>query len=247
MSKVVLVTGSSNGIGRGTIIRFAREGYNVIINYNKDEKNAYALKEETEKKYGVSASVLRCDISNEEDVKNMVSKIIEQYGHIDVLVNNAAIEICSDFNEKDRESFIKVLNTNVVGTFLVSKYVGNEMKKVGKGRIINISSNNGIDKYDPSTLEYDASKSAVINMTYNLAKEFAPYIKVNCVAPGWVKTEKIEQLDKSLDNKFIASESEKILLGRFANVEEIANVIYFLSSEEASYINGAVIRVDGGY
>ena len=247
MSKVVLVTGSSNGIGRGTIIRFAREGYNVIINYNKDEKNAYALKEETEKKYGVSASVLRCDISNEEDVKNMVSKIIEQYGHIDVLVNNAAIEICSDFNEKDRESFIKVLNTNVVGTFLVSKYVGNEMKKVGKGRIINISSNNGIDKYDPSTLEYDASKSAIINMTYNLAKEFAPYINVNCVAPGWVKTEKIEQLDKSLDNKFIASESEKILLGRFANVEEIADVIYFLSSKEARYINGTVIRVDGGY
>lgn len=247
MSKVVLVTGSSNGIGRGTIIRFAREGYNVIINYNKDEKNAYALKEETEKKYGVSASVLRCDISNEEDVKNMVSKIIEQYGHIDVLVNNAAIEICSDFNEKDRESFIKVLNTNVVGTFLVSKYVGNEMKKVGKGRIINISSNNGIDKYDPSTLEYDASKSAIINMTYNLAKEFAPYINVNCVAPGWVKTEKIEQLDKSLDNKFIASESEKILLGRFANVEEIADVIYFLSSKDASYINGTVIRVDGGY
>lgn len=247
MSKVVLVTGSSNGIGRGTIIRFAREGYNVIINYNKDEKNAYALKEETEKKYGVSASVLRCDISNEEDVKNMVSKIIEQYGHIDVLVNNAAIEICSDFNEKDRESFIKVLNTNVVGTFLVSKYVGNEMKKVGKGRIINISSNNGIDKYDPSTLEYDASKSAIINMTYNLAKEFAPYINVNCVAPGWVKTEKIEQLDKSLDNKFIASESEKILLGRFADVEEIADVIYFLSSKDASYINGTVIRVDGGY
>ena len=247
MSKVVLVTGSSNGIGRGTIIRFAREGYNVIINYNKDEKNAYALKEETEKKYGVSASVLRCDISNEEDVKNMVSKIIEQYGHIDVLVNNAAIEICSDFNEKDRESFIKVLNTNVVGTFLVSKYVGNEMKKVGKGRIINISSNNGIDKYDPSTLEYDASKSAIINMTYNLAKEFAPYINVNCVAPGWVKTEKIEQLDKSLDNKFIASESEKILLGRFADVEEIADVIYFLSSKEARYINGTVIRVDGGY
>ena len=247
MAKVVLVTGSSNGIGRGTIIRFAREGYNVIINYNKDEKNAYALKEETEKKYGVSASVLRCDISNEEDVNNMVSKIIEQYGHIDVLVNNAAIEICSDFNEKDRESFIKVLNTNVVGTFLVSKYVGNEMKKVGKGRIINISSNNGIDKYDPSTLEYDASKSAIINMTYNLAKEFAPYINVNCVAPGWVKTEKIEQLDKSLDNKFIASESEKILLGRFADVEEIADVIYFLSSKEASYINGTVIRVDGGY
>lgn len=247
MAKVVLVTGSSNGIGRGTIIRFAREGYNVIINYNKDEKNAYALKEETEKKYGVSASVLRCDISSEEDVKNMVSKIIEQYGHIDVLVNNAAIEICSDFNEKDRESFIKVLNTNVVGTFLVSKYVGNEMKKVGKGRIINISSNNGIDKYDPSTLEYDASKSAIINMTYNLAKEFAPYINVNCVAPGWVKTEKIEQLDKSLDNKFIASESEKILLGRFADVEEIADVIYFLSSKEASYINGTVIRVDGGY
>lgn len=247
MAKVVLVTGSSNGIGRGTIIRFAREGYNVIINYNKDEKNAYALKEETEKKYGVSASVLRCDISSEEDVKNMVSKIIEQYGHIDVLVNNAAIEICSDFNEKDRESFIKVLNTNVVGTFLVSKYVGNEMKKVGKGRIINISSNNGIDKYDPSTLEYDASKSAIINMTYNLAKEFAPYINVNCVAPGWVKTEKIEQLDKSLDNKFIASESEKILLGRFADVEEIADVIYFLSSKEARYINGTVIRVDGGY
>ena len=120
------------------------------------------------------------------------------------------------------------------------------MQKEKSGKIINISSNNAIDKYDPSTLEYDASKSAIINMTYNFAKEFAPFINVNCVAPGWVKTEKVLKLDNELDGKLISSESDKILLKRFADPTEIANVIAFLAGDEASYINGTVIKVDGG-
>lgn len=247
MNKTVLITGSSRGIGKACAMHFAKLGYNVVINYKEGKDEAIQIKEELEKKYSIEALVIQCDISDEDSVIEMVDKIKEKYNKIDVLVNNAAIEYTSELTSKNSKTFEEILKVNVVGTFLVSKYVGTLMLQQKYGKIINVSSNNGIDKYDPSTLEYDASKSAVINMTYNFAKEFAPYINVNCVAPGWVKTEKIEKLDEELGNKFIESESSKILLKRFAESFEIANVIVFLASEEASYINGTVIKVDGGY
>lgn len=246
MNKTVLITGASKGIGKACAIQFAKQGYNVVINYKSSKEEALELREELEKKYSIESLALQCDISNEEAVIEMINIIKEKYNTIDVLVNNAAIEYTSELMDKNSEVFEEILKVNVIGTFLVSKYVGTLMLKQKQGKIINVSSNNGIDKYDPSTLEYDASKSAIINMTYNLAKEFAPYINVNCVAPGWVKTEKTEKLDDELDNKFIESESDKILLQRFAEPSEIANVIEFLASDKASYINGTIIKVDGG-
>ncbi len=247
MSKVVLVTGSSNGLGKAIIEKYAENKYNVVINYNTDKLSAEKLKKYVEEKYCVKSLVVKADVSEEEEVKNMIYQIMDEFGHIDVVVNNAGVETTSEVINKTKETFRNVLDVNLIGTFLVSKYAASEMIKNKTGNIINISSNNGIDKYDPSTLEYDASKSAIINLTKNLAKEFAPYIRVNCIAPGWIKTDKVLELDESLDGKLISSESDKILLKRFAQPSEIANVVYFLSSDEASYINQETIRVDGGY
>ena len=243
--KVALVTGSSRGIGRSCILEFAKKGYDVVINYNNSEELAISLKEEVEN-LGVKALVIKCDVSNEVDVINMINNVIREFGHIDVLVNNAAIEECTDFNTKTKTSFERVLGTNLIGSFLVSKEVSKYMLERKFGRIINISSNNSINKYDPSTLEYDCSKAGINILTKNMAKEFAPYINVNAVAPGWVLTEKNEELDKELNGCFVSSESKNILLKRFASVEEIAKVVLFLAGDDSSYINGEVIVVDGG-
>lgn len=244
--RVALVTGSAKGIGKAIIVDLASKGCNVIINYLTSEQEAYKLKYELENNYNVEALVIKADISNESDVKEMTTKIINKFNKIDILVNNAAIEINSELKDKTRDSFIKVLDTNVVGTFLVSKYVGEYMMKEQYGKIINITSNNAINKYDPITLEYDASKAAIISLTHNFSKAFSPFINVNAVAPGWVKTENIEKVDSELDGNFIKEESKKILKNRFAEPEEIASLVTFLASDDAAYINNEVIKIDGG-
>ena len=131
---------------------------------------------------------------------------------------------------------------NLIGTYLCSKYVGKVMLNAKKGKIINISSTNAMDTYYPESCDYVASKAGVISLTHNLAREFAPFVTVNCIAPGWVKT----AMNKDLSIDQITEEKKKILLGRFAEPEEIAKVVLFLSSNKASYINDSVIRVDGG-
>ena len=243
---VTLVTGSSRGIGKTCIIEFAKEGYDVVINYNKSEKQALELEQYIKNNFNVKVLTIKCDVSNEIEVKNMIDIVINKLGSIDVLVNNAAIEINSDFCDKNVEDFKKVLDVNLIGTFLVSKYASTYMLKNKRGKIINITSNNGIDKYDPNTLEYDASKAGIISLTHNLSKELAPYINVNAVAPGWVKTDKIKELDKSLNNEFIKEESKNIYLGLFAEEIDIANLVIFLASPKANYINNEIIRIDGG-
>ncbi len=241
--KVVLVTGSSKGIGAACINKFASHNYNVVINYNTDKESAVKLKDEVENKYGVKALVIKCDVSNELEVKEMVQKIINEFGHIDCLVNNAGIAIDTTFEDKTVENFRKIIDVNLIGTFIVSKEVGKYMQDRKCGSIINVSSTNGIDTIYPESLDYDASKAGVISLTKNLALVYAPYIRVNAVAPGWVNTE----MNKELDKDFIKEEEEKILLGRFGNPDEIAKVIYFLASDDASYINSEIIRIDGGF
>ena len=243
MNKVVLITGASRGIGRSTALEFAKKGYNVVINYLNSEKNALDLKKEVEEKYQITALTIKADVSNEEEVKTMVEKIILKFGYIDCLVNNAGIAIDTIFDDKTKENFLKILNTNLIGPFIVSKEVAKYMMKEKKGTIINISSTNGIDTVYPESLDYDASKAGVISLTKNLAREYAPYIRVNSVAPGWVLTE----MNKELDKEFIDNECERILLKRFADPSEIAKIVVFLASDDASYINSEVIRVDGGW
>lgn len=240
--KVVLVTGGARGIGRSTIIEFAKKNYDVVINYCHSEADSNELKEFVEKEYNVSALVIKASVSNESEVEAMVEQVIKVFGHIDVLVNNAGIAIDTTFDDKTYDNFMETLKVNLIGTFIVSKYVGKYMLANGEGNIINVSSTNGIDTVYPESLDYDASKAGVISLTKNLALQYAPNIRVNTVAPGWVTTD----MNKELDYNFIKKEEEKIILNRFADPSEIAKVIVFLASSDASYINGSIIRVDGG-
>lgn len=242
MNKVVLITGASRGIGASTASTFAKNNYNVVINYNKSESQAMKLKLELESTYNIKCLCIKADISKEEEIINMVEETIKEFGTIDVLVNNAGIAIDTIFEDKTKENFQKIINTNLIGTFLMSKHVSKYMKENKKGTIINVSSTNGIDTNYPYSLDYDASKAGVISLTKNLAIELAPNIRVNSVAPGWVNT----NMNEDLDEEFCKEEQSKILLNRFAKPNEIAEVIYFLSTESASYINGTTIRVDGG-
>ena len=185
---------------------------------------------------------LKQNVSDEEDVKRLISEAINRFGFINCLVNNAGIAIDKPFLDKTKEDFLKTLETNLIGPFLTSKYAYNYLINASNASIINISSTNGIDTLYPESIDYDASKSGVISLTKNLASVYAPNVRVNSVAPGWVKTE----MNSDLDKDFMKDEEDKILLGRFANPIEIANVVYFLASSEASYINGEVIVIDGG-
>lgn len=237
--KTVLVTGSSSGIGYETIKKYAKNNYNVIITYNNNYDNAKELENEIKEKYKVGTLLVKLDISNEENIKEVLEIVKDKFNTIDVLVNNAGVAIDTTFEDKTKSNFMKTLEINLVGTFLVSKYFSNIMPT---GSIINISSTNGIDSYYVESLDYDASKSGVISLTHNLANYLSPNIRVNCVCPGWVNT----NMNKLLDKEFIKKEESKILLNRFATPREIANVIYYLSSDEASYINDSIIKIDGG-
>ncbi len=239
--KTVLITGASKGLGAAIAKIFAIHNYNIILNYNSSKKEAEQLAQSL-RKYNVEILPIEADITKENEIKNMVEKTIEKFKKIDVLINNAGIAIDTEFSETTKENFIKILDTNLVGPFLVTKYVGEYMLKEKKGNIVNISSTNGIDTYYEYSLDYDASKAGLISLTHNLALHFAPYIRVNCVAPGWINTE----MNKNLDEEYKKLETNKILLKRFAEPEEIANVVYFLTTEEAKYINNETIRVDGG-
>lgn len=242
-NKVVLVTGSQRGIGRATIIAFASKGYNVVIDYIEEEERALDLKKFVEKEYGVKALTVYADVRKEDDVDRMVKKAIETFGHIDVLVNNAGIAIDKEYEERNLEDWYDTINTNLIGSFLVARRVGTEMLKNKYGKIINIASTNGINAFFPTSIDYDASKAGIINLTHNLALQYAPYINVNAVAPGWVNTE----MNKDLPEDLVNEETEKIYLKRFAEPDEIANVVYFLATDEARYINSEIIKVDGGY
>ena len=238
----VLVTGSSRSLGKSIIIEYAKNGYDVIINYNKSKDKALELKKYVESTYHVKALVLGCDISKETDIDKMIEEIYKEFGHLDILVNNASIALDQDFELKTKEDFMKTLEVNLVGTYLLSKKIGLKMKEAKKGNIINISSTNGLETTYPESIDYDASKAGVISLTHNLANYFGPFIRVNTVCPGWINTD----MNKDLDKDFIKKELDKIILGRFAETSEIANLVYFLGTDKASYINDSIIRIDGG-
>ena len=243
MNKVALVTGSSRGIGKAIITDFAKKGYNVVINYIKEYNEAERLKEKLENEYSIRALTIKADVSNEADVQEMVANIKKEFKRIDVLVNNAGIAIDKEFEDRTVEDWKRTLSVNLIAPFIVSKYVGNEMLKNKSGKIINISSTNGINAFFPTSIDYDASKAGVINLTHNLAIQFAPYINVNCVAPGWVNTDMNKELPKDL----IEEETNRIYKKRFAEPSEIAKVVTFLASDDADFINDEIIKVDGGY
>lgn len=240
--KVVLITGGSRGLGSECAKIFARNNYDIVINYKENTSKANSLKEMIETEYHINVLCLKCDISNENDVQMMIQKVIEYFGHIDVLVNNAAVARDNFFLEKSIDEFKEVLDVNLVGTFLVSKYVSKYMLEQKEGTIINVSSNNGINANYPESMDYDASKAGIISLTHNFALALKPYVRVNCVCPGWMDTD----MNKDIDEYFKKEEEKKIYLNRFGNAEEVANVIYFLATPNASYVNNSIIKVDGG-
>lgn len=253
MSKVALVTGSSRGIGASTVIEFAKNGYNVVIDYIDNEldvfhsqgidneRDAFKLKAQVEKQYGVKAIVVKADVSNLQDVKNMIVKTVKELGKIDVLVNNAGIVFDRPFEDIELDEFERVLKVNVIGAFIVSRLACKYMKK--GGAIVNVSSTNGTKVVSPESLDYNISKVGLQSLTRDLAYQFKPKIRVNAVAIGWANT----SINADLPEEYINEENNKIWLNRFAKAEEVAKAICFLASEQASYINGEIITIDGGY
>lgn len=241
MQKVVLVTGSSRGIGR-KIIKALADSYEVIIHYNNSYEKAYKLKQELDSLYNKDILMVKCNLEKEEEIDLMLNTIYKRYGKIDVLINNAGISIDTTFEDKTKENFMKILEINLITPFLLSKKIGLKMKENKEGIIINISSNNGIDAGYIESLDYDASKAGLINLSKNLANYLKPYVRVNTICPGWVNTD----MNKLLDKDFIEKEKNKILLNRFAEPEEVASLVKFLISDDAKYINNSVIRIDGG-
>ena len=215
---ICLVTGSSRGLGKEIIKKFASEGFEVIIHYNKSEKDAYKLADEI----GSKARVIKCDISNEEEVRDM----FDQIDHLDVLINNAAIADDKDPLEKSALEFNRVLHTNLTGTFLVTKYA---IEKMGNGSIVNISSTNGIDTYYPESIDYDASKAGIISLTHNFAKYLSD-IRVNCICPDWIDTE----MNKDMDEIYKA----KI---NFIKPDVLASLVYKVAMNKG--INDQIIKV----
>ncbi len=243
MNKVVLITGGAQGIGKAIALELGKQGYDIVINYLTSKKEAEILKDKIIKDYGVRCIAIQCDVSKENEVDKMISTIEAKLGGVDILINNAAIDLSNLFHLKNAEEFRKTLDVNVVGAFNCSKRVYRHMIDQEYGRIINISSTNGINTYYPMCIDYDASKAALISMTHNLAFEFAPYVNVNCIAPGFIGTE--NELD-GYDEEFLKEETEKIMVNRYGKPEEVAYLVKFLISDEANFINNTIIRIDGG-
>ena len=241
MNKVALITGSSRGIGKQIAIRLAKEGYNIAINYvNKNEEVDKTIEEI--KSQGVEVLEAAGDVSNFEESKKIVELVIEKFGQIDVLVNNAGITKDTLIMRMQPEDFTKVINVNLVGTFNITKNVVPYMMKKREGRIINISSVVGISG-NAGQCNYAASKAGIIGFTKSLAKELASRnILVNAVAPGFIETNMTDVLKEDVKLNI----KKQIPLNRIGTAEDVANVVYLLTSKESSYITGQIIQVDGG-
>lgn len=238
----VLITGASSGIGLAIAKVFAEAGHELILHYNQSKKEIETLKRELEEKYQKDILLVKADLSKKEEVFAMINQIKEECHFVDVLINNAGIAIDTLLEDKTWENFEETFRVNVIAPFFLARELGTIMYQRKKGCIINISSTNGMNTYYPMSTDYDASKAALISVTHNLAVSFAPYVRVNSIAPGWVNT----RMNQELDQEFIEKENQKIFLHTFGEPEQIAKVALFLASEDASYINNEVIRVDGG-
>ena len=234
----IVITGGTRGIGKAIALVLAKAKHNLVLTYVNDDKNALQTKEELEKYTNVL--ILKSDVSKEEEVIKLRDNTISKFGLIDVLINNAGIALDTILEDKTVDNFKRILDVNLIGPFLTSKYIGEYMFKNKKGKIINISSTNGIDTYYKESLDYDASKAGLNSITHNFANIYAPYVIVNAIACGWVDTD----MNKDMDIEFKNKQLNKILLNRFANSEEIANVVNYLIND--TYINSSIIRVDGG-
>lgn len=239
--KVALITGSSKGIGRSIALRLAQEGINIVINYNSDLDGA----EEAErlcKDLGVETLIVQGDVSKESDVDRIFKEIKARFGRLDILVNNAGITRDGLTMVMKSKDFKDVIDVNLVSAFYTMKSGSRIMVKNRSGVIINISSIVGL-RGNPGQINYSASKAGIIGMTKSLAKELAGRnVRVNAVAPGFIDTDMTRKLPEKVRKELLNT----IPLGKLGTCEDIANVVNFLVSDEARYITGQVISVDGG-
>lgn len=241
MNKVAFITGATRGIGRQIAITLAKEGFDIAINYRKENEDLIETKKMVEDQK-VKCFTVQGDVSSFEDSERMVKDIIEEFNHIDILVNNAGITKDMLLMRMKKEDFESVIGVNLVGTFNITKNVIPHMMKNRSGRIINVSSVVGISGNAGQT-NYSASKAGIIGFTKSLAKEVGSRnILVNAVAPGFIETQMTDVLKEEVKEEI----SKNIPLKRMGTVEDVANVVKFLASKDSSYITGQVINIDGG-
>lgn len=241
MNKVALITGATRGIGKQIAMTLAKEGYDIALNYRKKNEELENTKKEIQENQ-VECFAVRGDVSSFEDCEELVKQVIEKFGKVDVLVNNAGITKDMLLMRMKKEDFKQVVDVNLIGTFNVTKNVINHMLKARSGRIINISSVVGVSGNAGQT-NYAASKAGILGFTKSLAKEVASRgILVNAVAPGFIETSMTEVLKDEIKKEI----AKNIPLRRMGTSQDVANVVKFLASKDSSYITGQVLHVDGG-
>ncbi len=240
--KVALITGGSRGIGKAIAKKFAKEGYDIVINYVSESAELGKVKEEMIENRNVDILFVKADVTNYNGCEEMIKEVINKFGRIDVLVNNAGITKDGLLMRMKEEDFDKVIEVNLKGTFNVTKNVIPYMMKQRSGKIVNISSVVGIGG-NAGQANYAASKAGIIGFTKSVAKELASRnILANCVAPGFIKTDMTDVLSDAVKENI----NKQIPLNKMGEADEVANAVYFLASEENTYITGQVLNVDGG-
>jgi 3-oxoacyl-[acyl-carrier protein] reductase len=240
--RFALVTGGGRGIGAATARLFAQEGATVGIMGKGQESLTRTQADCRSEKLVVESFV--GDVAIKQDVDRAIDSFVERFGRIDILVNNAGMTMPSAFPDKTEEEWMRVLQVNLIGPFLCSQSAARHMRTAGRGKIVNVTSVRGVEHCGRApVIDYSAAKAGVVNMTKTLAKELAPDINVNAVAPGHTSTDIIKALPEATRQGMLAGTP----LERFASPQDIANAILFLSSAEADFITGQQIVVDGGF